>query len=312
MMAHLNAQFEVDGDCPGPEVWDEWLWGCDLMEALTVDSLLNRAHLLGLLIARVRATREPECMEVVVDLPSMAYQNMKLKAATPKQLRETIENLHAHWSMYVDEPRVDALTALVDGCLARLGCFLLWPAVYDDIEMEDPMNRGHMELLCVRRLIAILCVMYRHLDLMHRCVDPPCEGFCPQQIEAFNIESTKDEFDRLTMHAFLPPAARLVYRQNLPDHYHGISQVVYLHLPEYERSPQLDLDSVRSGEHPISTLAPISEMYPEINLCYEDDTLKPGAWNWVVMGQRVYLIDPARANVYYSPNLIRTMAAYVG
>ena len=169
-----------------------------------------------------------------------------------------------------------------------------------------------MELLCVRRLIAILCVMYRHLDLMHRCVDPPCEGFCPQQIEAFNIESTKDEFDRLTMHAFLPPAARLVYRQNLPDHYHGISQVVYLHRPEYERSPQLDLDSVRSGEHPISTLAPISEMYPEINLCYEDDTLKPGAWNWVVMGQRVYLIDPARANVYYSPNLLRTMAAYVG
>lgn len=310
LLAPLNARFEQGGECPPAEIWDEWLWGCDLAEPIVVDCLLNRSHLLGLLIARVRAMREPGLMDVTVCLPNMIHYNAKVSEISPRQLKDVIEDLQMHWFRYADEDCADVLTALVDGFMTRLGFFLLHPTVYDDKDMAELRHKGRMNTAFMRRLISTLCVLFRHLDMMHRWIPPPEEGFKPEEIQDFHVQSSLDSFQNHIMHSDLPPATRLLYRQSFSGFYNDVSQVVFLHFPEYVRPQQLELEAIRTGEHAINTLAPVWEMYPDINVCYEDEQLKDGAWNWVIMGKRVYLVDPTRTNVFYSPNIFRTLAAY--
>jgi hypothetical protein len=102
----------------------------------------------------------------------------------------------------------------------------------------------------------------------------------------------------------------LLYRQDFAGFYHCVSQVVYFHFPSYERADQVSLEELRTGSHLVCTLAPVCEMYPEINVCYEDDCLLKNAWNWVLMGKRVFLVRPD-GSVLASPNLLVLLGAYV-
>ena len=308
----MNSEFESETADPPQHIWDEWLWGCELAEPLTVDCLLNKAHLLGILIARFRALREP-MEEVCITLPHMVHQGSRVLQMTPRQLKDVIEDLQLHWATYVEEVDVDELTGLTDACLARFGFFNLYPAHYEDVGMRDAKDPGRMNVLCMRRLISVLCVLYRHLDLMHRWIDPAESAEARMEaIQEFHVQSSSDEFYKHAMHSDLPPAALLIYRQDFAGFYHCVSQAVYFHFPSYERKSQLDLETLREGCHAVNLLSCVREMYPEINLCYEDDTPKPGAWNWMLMGKRVYLLDANRDRVFYSPNLFRLMEAYLG
>lgn len=42
-------------DCLPDSMWEEWLWGTDALQECSMDVMMNRMHLLGLLIARYRA-----------------------------------------------------------------------------------------------------------------------------------------------------------------------------------------------------------------------------------------------------------------
>jgi hypothetical protein len=44
----------------GGALWGEWMWGCDPGQECRPEILLNRCHLLGLAIARHRATLAPQ------------------------------------------------------------------------------------------------------------------------------------------------------------------------------------------------------------------------------------------------------------
>jgi hypothetical protein len=308
LMSQLNSEFESQACDPPQEIWAEWLWGCDLAEPVTVDCMLNKAQLLGLLIARFRALREPHLMDVCIALPHMVHQGSRVGLMTPRQVKDVIEDLQLHWGTYVEGVDADELTELVDACMARFGFFLLYPAKYEDLGMRDAKEPERMNVLCARRLISILCVLYRHLDLLHRWVEPPegAEGKM-EMIQEFHVQSSTDDYYKHAMHSDLPPAALLIYRQDFAGFYHCVSQAVYFHFPSYERKVQLDLDTLREGRHPVNLLAPVREMYPEIHLCYEDGVPKQGAWNWMLMGKRVYLLDTQRGCVYYSQDLLKLM-----
>ena len=131
-----------------------------------------------------------------------------------------------------------------------------------------------------------------------------------EAVQEFHIQASMESFYRHSMHMDLPPAARLLYMQEFAGFYNCISQVVYFHFPSYERKTQLSLEQIRSGkEAPLHSLAPFMEMYPEINLCQEDECWKDGAWNWVVMGARVYLVNPHK-EIFYSKNLLALLALH--
>lgn len=310
-LSQMNRDFESSKADPSPNVWNEWLWGCDLGEAATVDCLMNKSHLLGLLIARYRALREPEFMDVSVTIPNMIHQNCRVLNMSPRQVKDVLEDLQLDWARYSQEIEPDTLTELVDACMCRFGYFNLYPTVYGDVGMRNVADAGRMAELCIRRMVSIFCILYRHLDLLHRCVEPPKDDTGEmEEIQDFHIQSSLDSFNTHSMHSDLAPAARMLYRQDFAGFYNNVSQVVYCHFPNYERRFQADLATVRSGDSAINTLAPLMEMYPDIHLCYEDECLKPGAWNWVLMGKRVYLVDTKNDVVYFSSNLLRLMAAY--
>lgn len=309
-LAELNRGFECnEADLP-VEVWNEWLWGCDLAEPTSVDCPLNRSHLLGLLIARYRAAREPDLMEVCVELPNVAYQHSSVGQLTPRQLKDLVEDLQLHWAQYSEKVECYTLAELVNACMTRLGACNLQPTHYEDVGMRDAVCADRMSAQCIRRLVSIFCVLYRHLDLMYRCKAPAadCEAL---DIQDFHVQSSMDEFHTHSMHSDLPPAARLIYRQDFSGFYHCVSQVVFFHFPDYARGAQLSLDAIRSGESAVHTLAPVLTMYPEINLCYEDETPRHGAWNWILMGKRVYLMEPTAMEVYHSPNLLKLMGQFL-
>jgi hypothetical protein len=311
LLSELNANFESGRSDPPPSVWNEWLWGCDLLEPASVDSLLNRSHLLGLLIARVRALREPGLADVCISVPNTAYAGSRVSTLTARQLQDTLQDLQMHWHRYVSEMDADALLELVDACMARFGQLNLAPALYDDVSMRDAACADRMSAPCIRRFVTILCILYRHLDLLLRWVPPPEACVPPEPIQDFHVQASMEEFYRHTMHSDLPPAARLLYRQDFSGFYHCVSQAVYFHFPSYERRVQLDLPALRDGAHHVYTLAPLLEMYPEISLCYEDETPRRGAWSWIMACKRVYLMD-GEGNVWYDENILRMLGAYLG
>ena len=122
-LSTLNSLFESETSDPPPSIWHEWLGGCDLAEPVSVDCLLNRMHLLGLLIARHRALREPHLMNTCVSLPQMVHQHARVAQLTARQLKDVVEDLQMHWLRYLDEQTADtdALADLVDALLTRFG-----------------------------------------------------------------------------------------------------------------------------------------------------------------------------------------------
>ena len=311
-IAALNAAFEAGGDLP-PTVWDEWLWGCDLAEPVSVDCILNRMHLLGLLIARYRAVKEPGLQDVCLRIPGIVHHQTNMATLTPRQLKDVVDCLQVHWSRYIEEGvHMETLLETVDACMARFGRFNNSPCSIEDVNMRDAAYEHRMNLPTIRRFVSIFCVLYRHLHLDHFAVEPESTTAEPERIRDYHLQASQETFFKLSMHSDLPPAARLLYRQDFAGFYHCISQVLYFHFPSYERAEQLSLDALmhHQDSSPVFALAPVCEMYPEINLCFEDDTPQPNTWNWFLMGKRLYLVRPD-GTVLGSPNVLALLGAFV-
>ena len=316
----LNAAVEESRDIP-PDVWDQWLWGCDLAEPVIGDAVLNKMHLLGLLLARYRALREPHLMDVCISLPGLVHRNTSVSNLTPRQLKDTVENIQVHWDRFLGIEDDDLLISTVDACMVRFGQFNVRPFVYDDVNMRDAGCETRMSLHTIRRFVTIFCLLYRHLHMHTVSITPPVLSQVERNciIHTFHVQASEESFHKHQMHANLPPAARLLYRQDFSGFYHCISQVVYYHFPSYDRPLQKSLEKLSDGNDPTFSLAPLCELYPEIDVCYEDDNIfadgrergdRQDGWRWVLMGKRVYLLSPHRV-VFFSPNIMTMVSEYL-
>ena len=311
MQVHeLNRLLESGQELP-LDVWDRWLWRTDAAEPATTDCLLNEMHLLGLIIARYRAMREPRLSDYVLNIPRIVHTRNRVSSLTPRQLKDVVEDVQMHWKEYVQDPALaEELADCVDACMVRFGEINLRPTPCEDVSMAEatgPPTRLNQPTL--RRIISILFVLYRHLHMYHNCKTPERSAIVSiPQVEAYHVAASLETFNRYTMHMDLPPAGRLLYRQDFAGYYNCISQAVYFHFPSYERKVQLPLETLRAGGQPVYDLAPLMEMYPDIELRYEDEQLKDGAWNWVIMGYRVYLVSP-RKEIFHSDDLIALLGA---
>lgn len=314
-LSALNHSLERGDDLP-TTIWESWLWELDPAEPTTVDCKLNKMHLAGLLIARYRALKEPALTNVVLSLPHIVHTRTRVGVLTPRQLKDVVEDMQMHWARFIEDPeQEDMLVDTVDACMTRFGEFNLRPFTYDDVNMvESQRHADRMGHTVIRRFVSIFLILYRHLHMLHSCRPAPAGSFSKiaDSIQEFHVQASMEVFYRHSMHMDLPPAARLLYREEFAGFYNCISQVIYFHFPEYPRKTQLPLERIRSGQDPpLYSLAPVMEMYPEINLCQEDELWKQNAWNWVVMGARVYLVSPER-EIYYSKNLLLLLGAFCG
>ena len=86
-------------------IWAEWLWSSDALQECHMDIMLNRMHLLGLLVARYRATRQTRFNNSNASLTSMlggssseSFKRLSLfecpvRKYTLRQLLDTLLNL---------------------------------------------------------------------------------------------------------------------------------------------------------------------------------------------------------------------------
>ena len=76
----------------------------------------------------------------------------------------------------------------------------------------DPERPGRLSYACIRRVTGLLLVMYRLQHLASVAVEVP-ETFSDMDIHTCHVQAAMDNFHLHSMHADLPPAARLMYEQ---------------------------------------------------------------------------------------------------
>lgn len=316
-LAALNRALETGEDADWSGLWAEWVWRSVPEEAFEPGVLLNRCQLLGLLACR-RAAR--------LDLPAaqeaQADARLQLVSKPPRdftlrELRDTLDNLLIEWPQFVERlpknPRAEenlrAVSSLLDGCFARLGALAEGPGgpdKFDDAACTEPHGDGLMRLSRpgLRRLLGSFLVMYRHLDLLARARPaPPCPSSADRGVRKHHVEASTDDFHLLCMHLLLPVAAKLNYKQDFPGMYNHVSQVVYFHNTQYERTPRSELKDILARGEVMQALPAVMQIHPEIELAYEEDALDlsapAGSWRWLVLPRRVYLVDP-ESRVHHS------------
>lgn len=108
--------------------WEEWLWGCSPAEDCSIQTLMNRSHLYGLILARQRACflEEPggglaEILGLQAgDRNMLVLFQHDVSEYTLRDLRDAMQNMQIHWvdGGAVDIPRIrDGL----DACFHRFG-----------------------------------------------------------------------------------------------------------------------------------------------------------------------------------------------
>jgi hypothetical protein len=347
-LSQLNDLLECTDAIPDT-TWTDWLWKADPEEPITPGILLNRCHLLGLLVCRYQArargddeqdTEERDAASAASAEGSKQGQKngddrMSLMSKSPlhmtlRELKDTIDNILIEWPRFLqrlgENPKrhenLQAVVGLVDKCLARFGHLAENPGppeIFDDTGCTEPYPSAdksqvgvRLTRTALRRLLGSFMVIYRHLHLLARAeqVEPiPFE--CG--VCKHHMEASTDEYNLLCMSMRLPVAARLNYKQDFQGMYNHVSQVVYFHDPQYERLPRVPLDQVPAGD-PMQILPALRQLHPEIEIMYEEDNVDlsgpTGKWHWVVLPGRVYLAGPD-SRIYHSENVTSLLGVYL-
>jgi hypothetical protein len=345
-LAPLLRALETKSELP-PDTWHEWLWGTDPEETYHVDVLLNRNHLLGLLVCRYKfltqpplppppTTQQPPPQAAAKAEDRMVIMDKPVRDMSWRELKDTVANVLFEWPAFLDRLRhnlrpkqnLRQVMHLVNECACRFGC-LAFAASGADV-MDDPSEtqpvpstrgpamRDRMSLTpgAVRRMAGSLLIMYRHLHLLSVCARARAPaGAAPFDpgLSKYHYEASQDEFNLLCMHITLPVAARLNYRHDFPGMYNHVSQVVYFHNSQYVREKRHPIEDLQNAP-PAHVLPAVRELYPEIRLRFEEDRFDPTVpgkeWYWLVLAGRVYLVTP-EPTVLYSENLLDLLRVFV-
>jgi hypothetical protein len=321
-----NHNVETNGTLANPSLlWVDWIWKADPEEPFEPSVLMNRSHLLGLLACRHMSTIVSETgADIAVQRTKNEDERMTLVSKQPRdftlrELRDTVDNLLIEWPKFVERlssnPRaaenLQAVASLIDGCFARLGYLAQRPAdarIFNDAACTEPHTKGLMRLSRpgLRRLLGSFMALYRHVDILSRAERVELEPVdC--QLRKHHVEASTDDFHMMCMHMLLPVAAKLNYKQDFPGMYNHVSQVIYFHNSQYERTPRLELQEILETGNPMHCLPAICQIYPDIELMYEEDPVDlsqpTGKWRWLVVPKRVYLVGPD-SRIYYNENVL--------
>ena len=329
-LALVNAALESTGELP-PGVWTEWLWGTNPEEALTPSVLVNRNQLLGLLVCRHQC-QAPRGPSVAFVNPCMAITPTQPRDMTLRELRDTLDNMCVEWPRHHGRDSGSELSAVVqyvEALLSRLGALAGGggdTTVLNDAScVEDVASSavagsavaGSARLLrltrpCLRRMLATLLMLYRHLHLLAAArVVPPVPYDCG--LGKHHMEASTDDYSQLCMRMVIPVGSALVYKQDFAGMFNHISQVVYLHQPDYQRPMRVGLEEAQRDGEAMQVLPALMQLFPDIRVYYEEDHLdlsKPlGHWAWVVVPSKVYLVDPG-SGVHHSTNVTSLVGVY--
>ena len=329
------------GELP-EETWDEWLWRTDPDEPYSPEVLLNRCQLLGFLVCLYKGMQQvSSVMPIFTDIEAirLTIMNKPVSAMSLRELKDTVENLQVEWPTFLKQlpqdpnaqGNLEAVITLLDQCFARFGALCLTAGdekVMNDLGSVEPCKtQPQPQLLqitrsCIRRTVCTFMVFYRHLHLLAVARNVP-DVWCDCGISKYHVEASGDDFNMICMHIGLPVAAKMNYKHDFPEMYNHVSQVVFFHNNEYQRTPRAKLEALNSAS-PEHVLPALMQLFPLITIKYEEDNIdlsqseslsdplsdtkhpqkvaSGSGWCWLVVSGRIYLVDPQK-NVWYSPSV---------
>jgi hypothetical protein len=105
--SQLIAGHELPEPFLPENMWNEWLWGFDPTEPCHMECLMNRSHLLGLLLARYRAmyqVRYHTCNSTILellgatnDVSRLCLFDTPVNTYSLRHLRDTVQNVQLNW-----------------------------------------------------------------------------------------------------------------------------------------------------------------------------------------------------------------------
>lgn len=234
-----------------------------------MDTMLNRMHLLGLIVARYKGKMQNAPQGTLLQLlfPKIPqanlteharqlclFESVQVSDYTLRQLLDTVQNLQVQWNK-VNVFTCPGVQEAVDALMHRFGVLassLSSPGLpssgmeeYDDIsslENEKSVGSSRLRLskLCIRKLVSTFLIFYRHMHCW-QCKQTLMDSDGPWDsgIKHHHILAASDDFNKLSMHWDLMPAARLTYAHDFRGLYNCVSQVIYFHDADYERRPQV-------------------------------------------------------------------------
>jgi hypothetical protein len=105
-LSPLNLQLAATGEITSEMVHD-WLWGTDPEEAYHVDVLLNRNHLLGLMVCRYKhmVSQTGGGSECYAANQRMTIMDKPVQQMTWRELKDTVANILLEWPAFLDRLR---------------------------------------------------------------------------------------------------------------------------------------------------------------------------------------------------------------
>lgn len=322
-LSEAYSTLQCTQDLP-EEIWDEWLWRTDPEEPYAPEVLLNRCQLLGFLICLFKGGQQASNLDpnlTDTETARLTLMAKPVQSMTLRELKDTVENLQVEWPVFLTrldsnpnaQTNLNSVVTLLDQCFARFGSLCRvagGPEIMDDLTSVDPCRSDpallQITTACIRRTVCTFMVFYRHLHLLAVARRVPA-GYCDCGISKYHMEASGDEFNLLCMHLSLPVAAKMNYKHDFPEMYNHVSQVVFFHNSDYQRTPRAKLEDLGTAQA-IHVLPALMQLHPTITIKYEEDKidLSGGAtgsdWWWLVVAGRIYLVDPGR-EVWYSPSV---------
>ena len=329
-------------------VMEHWLWHTSISEPCGSKLPLNESHVAGLLLAQVFARRGLSSLYDFLNLvmvsepeahPDIIVSSKAVSEMTLRELTDTVNSIQIQWKQVLYEEclregRNDSFVSLLSILLQsfiRFGELSMQPGtsqVLNDMSSVTSCGSGHLYILTngyIRRMTNIFQILIRHVELFRMCqfleedtVDASrAPSGCREKIQEFLVEASLDKFYEMSMFSDIPPAARAVYLHEFSGMYNSISQVVYFHNQQYERQRQIKIEAIRKGDCHIHTLACLLQLYPEIQVIYEDDMgilcgiesvktthVDGRSWAWIVLPGCVYLRAPNKM-IYHAWDIVR-------
>ena len=96
---------------------------------------------------------------------------------------------------------------------------------------------------------------YRHLHLL-AVARPAPEEYCDVGLTKYHMEASQDDFNLLSIHLALPVTANGAKLNYNPAMYNHVSQAVFFHNPEYQRTPRTAFEGLPA--------APVAQVVPAL------------------------------------------------
>ena len=230
----ITSPFDAPNNSLPVGIWEEWIFRSNPNQLPNASSLLNRCQLLGLLICRYRAARQPSYKNPIILEPSrlVIIHNKAPAAMTLRELRDSLSNLVLQRGVDIhlrptrsEDSSIGPVLLYLDACLHRFGelVWATWPCassspISDDVGsiekicVDNGLEHDQVTLTCIRNLINTFLMAYRLVTWIQMSAKNLSDGdddlpSCTP-IHHHHVSASIDVFYNISMYYDLPPAAR--------------------------------------------------------------------------------------------------------